>query len=295
MAYQFIHYETYSASDARRVIGEAVRIPENSPHVRKPEPPVFLFGQAAGLADKIEALAASTKMLVTQRTRSGEVKTFERALRPDAAVFLAGVISFPREWSEQNPRLFAKAKKDAVKELNRRYGDQLQTAIFHDDEEHPHIHFFVLPNGLDMSNVCRATAAERLVDVAKSKATGKARQAARSQALQLFQDEWHDNVMRDIGLGRYGPKRQRQSRPEWKAENAMRITIANAGVKADDTRKALAGACGAMLSQQRAHQNAIGQMNTRATAIESGLSSAQKIEVAKAAKGLQAVADVLGL
>ena len=295
MAYQFIHYETFNASDARRVIGEAVRIPENSPHVRKPKPPEFLFGQAAGLADKIEALAASTKMLVTQRTRSGEVKTFERALRPDAAVFLAGVISFPREWSEQNPRLFEKAKKDSLKELKRRYGDQLQAAIFHDDEEHPHIHFFVLPAGLNMSSVCPATAAERSVDTLKSKATGKARQAARSQALQLFQDEWHDNVMRDIGLGRYGPKRQRQSRPEWKAENAMRITIANAGVRADDTRKALAGACGAMLSQQRAHQNAIGQMNTRATAIESGLSSAQKIEVAKAAKSLQAVSDVLGL
>ena len=295
MAYQFIHYETYSASDARRVIAEAVRIPENSPHVRKPQPPVFLYGSTKGLADKIDELAASTKMLITQRTRSGEVKTFERALRPDAAVFLAGVVSLPREWSEQNPRLFEKAKKDTLKELKRRYGEQLQAAIFHDDEEHPHIHFFVLPAGLTMSSVCPATAAERSVDTLKSKATGKARQAARSQALQLFQDEWHDNVMRDIGLGRYGPKRQRKSRPEWKAENEMRITIANAGVKADDTRKALAGACGAMLSQQRAHQNAIGQMNTRATAIESGLSSAQKIEVAKAAKGFQAVADVLGL
>lgn len=295
MAYQFIHYETFSASDARRVIGEAVRIPENSPHVRKPQPAEFLFGQAAGLADKIEALAASTKMLVTQRTRSGEIKTFERALRPDAAVFLAGVVSFPREWSEQNPRLFEKAKKDTLKELKRRYGEQLQAAIFHDDEEHPHIHFFVLPAGLNMSSVCPATAAERSVDTLKSKATGKARQAARSQALQLFQDEWHDNVMRDIGLGRYGPKRQRKSRPEWKAENEMRITIANAGVKADDTRKALAGACGAMLSQQRAHQASINEMNLRASAIQSGLSAAQKSEVAKAAKGFQAVADVLGL
>ena len=295
MAYQFIHYETYSASDARRVIAEAVRIPENSPHVRKPQPPVFLYGSTKGLADKIDELAASTKMLITQRTRSGEVKTFERALRPDAAVFLAGVVSLPREWSEQNPRLFEKAKKDTLKELKRRYGEQLQAAIFHDDEEHPHIHFFVLPAGLTMSSVCPATAAERSVDTLKSKATGKARQAARSQALQLFQDEWHDNVMRDIGLGRYGPKRQRKSRPEWKAENEMRITIANAGVKADDTRKALAGACGAMLSQQRAHQASINEMNLRASAIQSGLSAAQKSEVAKAAKGFQAVADVLGL
>lgn len=295
MAYQFIHYETYSASDARRVIAEAVRIPEHSPHVRQPQKPVFLYGSAAGLADKIDALAASTKTLVTQRTRSGEVKTFERALRPDASVFLAGVVSLPREWSEQNPRLFAKAKKDTITELQRRYGDQLQAVIFHDDEEHPHIHFFVLPKGLNMSSVCPATAAERSVDTLKTKATGKARQAARSQALQLFQDEWHDNVMRDIGLGRYGPKRQRMTRPEWKAENAMRATIAIAGVKADDTRKALAGACGAMLSQQRAHQAAIGQMNMRAMAMKSGLSAAQKIEVAKAAKGLQAVSDVLGL
>jgi len=227
-----------------------------------------LFGQAKGLADKIDALAASKTTLVTQRTRSGEVKTFERALRPDAAVFLAGVVSFPREWAEQNPRLLTKAKKDVVEELQRRYGDQLQAAIFHgEDEENPHVHYFVLPKDLDMSRVCPATAAERSVDASKSKATGKARQAARSQALQLFQNEWHDNVMRDIGLGRYGPKRQRMSRPEWKAENTMRITIANAGVKADDTRKVLAGACGAMLSQQRAHQSSINQMNLRASAI----------------------------
>lgn len=294
MAYQFIHYETYSASDARRVIAEAVRIPEHSPHVRQPQNPVFLYGQTKGLADKIDALAASTKTQVTQRTRSGDIKTFERALREDAAVFVAGVVSFPREWSEQNPRLFAKAKKDTLTELKRRYGDQLQAVILHDDEEHPHIHFFVLPEGLNMSSVCPATAAERSVDTLKSKATGKARQAARSQALQLFQDEWHENVMRDIGLGRYGPKRQRMSRPEWKAENAMRETLALASVKADDTRKALAGACGAMLSQQRAHQTAINQMNVRATAIQSGLSAAQKIEVAKAAKSLQAVSDLLG-
>lgn len=294
MAYQFIHYETYKASDARRVIAEAVRIPENSPHVRKPEKPVFLYGKAAGLADKIDALAASKRIAVTQRTRSGEVKTFERGLRPDSHVFLAGVVSFPREWSDQNSRLFAKAKKDTVEELKRRYGDQLQAVIFHNDEEHPHMHFFVLPDGLNLSNVCPATAAERSLDMSKSKATGKARKAARSQALHLFQDQWHDNVMRDVGFGRYGPKRQRMSRPEWKAENAMRTTIAIAGVKADDTRKALAGAYGAMLTQQRAHENAIAQMNTRATAIESGLSSTQKIEVAKAAKSLQAVADVLG-
>ena len=101
--------------------------------------------------------------------------------------------------------------------------------------------------------------------------------------------------MRDIGLGRYGPKRNRMTRVEWKAEDAMRTTIANAGVKADDTRKALAGACGAMLSQHRAHESSINKMNVRATAIESGLSATQKLEVAKAAKSLQAVSDVLGL
>ena len=294
MAYQFIHYETYNATEAARIIGEGLRYPENSPHVRSPRPPEILYGSTEGLAAKLVALQSTTKRQVTQKTRSGEVKTIARALRDTEHVFLAGVVSFPRVWSEENPRLFEQGKKKSIEELKRRYGSQLKAVIEHDDEENPHLHFWVIPDNLELSKVCPATAAEKIADVGKNKSTAKLRKAVRFDAMRTFQDEWGE-VMGQCGLARYGPKRLRMERHEWKAQQAQLHAVAVNNVAMQDTRTSLAGAAGAMLSQSRKHKADIAAMDAKASTMLQGMTNAQKIEVAKQQKAAEVVNDLFGI
>lgn len=281
MSYQFIHYETYNAVEARKELGEGMRLPGFCPHVQNPQPPTILYGSTDGLADKIDALKASTKRQITQKTRSREVKTFERPLRDSENVVLFGIASWERKWSEKNPRLYEESKKKTVQKLIRDYGDQLQAVAFHDDEEQPHLHFWVIPKGLDISNVCPAFAAEKKLDKSRDKSTGKERAAVRLQALKAFQLEWNREVFASAGLTKDGPKRRRLSRVEYMAEKETLNTIAKANLKAEDTAKNLAGVSGAMLVQNAKHKADIAAMDVRAVAITKGMTNAQRAEVAK--------------
>lgn len=294
MAYQFIHYETYNAEEARKAIGEGTRLDGFCPHVPNPQPPTVLYGSTEGLADKIDALKASTKKQVTQKTRSGQVKTFDRPLRDSENVCLFGVASWGREWSEANPRLFEQSKKMTVAKLRKDYGDQLQAVVFHDDEEHPHLHFWVVPDGLEMAKVCRACAAENKLDKSKSKDTGKQRAAVRLQALKAFQLEWHTEVFASAGLTKDGPKRRRLTRVEHQAESLTLNTIATMNMKAEDTAKNLAGVSGAMFVQNAKHKADLAAMDLRAAAMMQGMTKAQRLEVAKQQEGTAAAAAALG-
>jgi hypothetical protein len=295
MAYQFIHYETYNAVEARKAINEGMRVEGSCPHVQHPSQPTILYGSTEGLADKIDALKSSTKRQVTQRTRSGQIKTFERSLRDNEDVVLFGVVSWGREWTKENPRLFKESQKKTLDKLKRDLGTQLQAVIFHDDEEQPHLHFWVVPDNLDMSKICPATAAEKALDASKKKATGKERVAVRSQALQNFQTEWHREVFASAGLVKEGPRRRRMTRVEYQAEKETLNTIAKINLKADDTRKNLAGASAAMLAQSINHKADIAAMNQKASTIIQGMTNAQKIEVAKQQKAAEVVNDLFGI
>ena len=302
MAYQFIHYETYNATEARKEIGEGTRLAGFCPHVAKPQQPKILYGSTQGLANKIDVAKASARRLVTQRTRSGEVKTFERPLRDTENVVLFGVASWERTWSEQNPRLYEESKKKTVKKLIRDYGDQLQAVVFHDDEDQPHLHWWVLAKNCDISNVCPAFAAEKKFDKSRSKNTGKERAAVRLQALKAFQLKWNREVFADAGLTKDGPKRRRLTRVEHKAESETLNIVAKAKLKADDTAKNLAGVSGALLmqnakqkEQDARHKADLVAMDLRATAMVQGMTQAQRLEVAKQQKGAEAAAVALGL
>jgi hypothetical protein len=254
-----------------------------------------LYGKTEGLADKIDDLKASTKRQVTQLTRSKVLKTFERSIRENEDIVLFGVMSWPRQWTEANPRLYAESKLKALEKLKKDYGTQLQAVIFHDDEEHPHLHFWVVPDNLEMSRVCPATAAEKSLDVSKDKSTAKMRVAVRTQALKTYQKEWHHEVFASAGLAKEGPRRRRMTRVEWNAESETLNTVAKINLKADDTRKHLAGVTAAMLSQNQKHQTDIAAMNAKASAMQQGMTNAQRIEVAKQLQAVEVVNDLLGI
>ena len=121
----------YSAAD---IIGEALRDEGHCPHVENPEPPRYLIGSEAetrAMLDRINENASKYRDPVG------------RKMREDAAVLLAGVASFPRAEAEKDPELYARWESLTVAYLQGKYGDNLRAVVMHNDEEHPHLHFYV--------------------------------------------------------------------------------------------------------------------------------------------------------
>jgi Plasmid recombination enzyme len=294
MTYQFIHYETYNEEDAKNVINENMRVPGFCPHVFNPKTPAILYGSAEGLGETLKKMRAETKRSVTQKTRSGQIRTYDRAIRDNEHICLFGVISFGREWTEKNPRLSKECIDACIEKLKAKYGDQLKAVIFHDDEEHPHLHFLVVPDDLDISKVCDATAAEKKFDVSKKKDTKKERQEIRLHAMQSYQTEWHREIFGEFGLLKEGPKRRRLTRVEYLAEKETMLDVAKSNQAVRDIKKNLAGVQAGMLTQEIQHEKNINQMNLRANSIQQGLNEAQKAEVAKQIKKEEVLRDVLG-
>lgn len=132
-----------------------------------------------------------------------------RKLRIDAPVLLAGVISYPREGED-----WQEFKETALEWLKGEYGDNLVSVMEHQDEKHPHLHFYAVPKPGQAFNDLhqgRAASAE-----AKRKGEPKAAQLrAHNKAMRAWQDRVYTGVCRKFGMARLGPKRQRLTRSEY--------------------------------------------------------------------------------
>lgn len=224
--YQFGHVEAYArkpqkgAWSIRDVAAEAERKREHCMHVEQPQEPIRVFGCSPSEAVKqAEAWGAQAK----------DAKG--RKLRSDAPVLLAGVLSYPRQGEE-----WPEFKRKALTWLKSEYGDNLVSVIEHQDEQHPHIHFYAVPKpGQSFNNLHqgRAAAAE-----AKRKGETKAaQQYAHNNAMRDWQDRLYQAVGREFGLARLGPKRQRLTRAEWVAQQAAQQAILSAERAGVSTRK----------------------------------------------------------
>lgn len=224
--YQFGHVEAYArkpqkgAWSIRDVAAEAERKREHCMHVEQPQEPIRVFGCSPSEAvEQAEAWGAQAK----------DAKG--RKLRSDAPVLLAGVLSYPRQGEE-----WPEFKEKALAWLKSEYGDNLVSVIEHQDEQHPHIHFYAVPKpGQSFNNLHqgRAAAAE-----AKRKGETKAaQQYAHNNAMRDWQDRLYQAVGREFGLARLGPKRQRLTRAEWVAQQAAQQAILSAERAGVSTRK----------------------------------------------------------
>jgi hypothetical protein len=216
--FQFIRAEVYarrastnekskSQFNASDVIGEALRDEGHCPHVEKPEAPRYLLGSEAGtraILGRIQENAAQ------YRDKMG------RKMREDAAVLLAGVASFPRDAANKDPDLYARWESLTVEYLQKKYGDNLRAVVMHNDEEHPHIHFYVYSD--------TEVNAKMLHDGYKNGSSPK----AYKKGCEDFQNEYFEQVASRCGLARTGPKRRRLSRAEWHAEQEMAMSISKA-------------------------------------------------------------------
>lgn len=227
MGYQFAHIEGYARQGSqqrkggrqqprkwsiRDIAAEAERAPDACRHVAAPQPPVLLHGvmpsQAADLAEAWANAATDAK---------------GRKLRADGLCLLAGVISLPGDQADDWPQYRAAT----VRWLQGQYGERLRSVVEHTDEEHPHLHFYVVPQPGERFELVHAGRQAAANAAAAGQKKG-AQNAAFKEAMKAWQDDFQEKVARSFGLARTGPKRERLNRAQWKARQAQLRTEAQA-------------------------------------------------------------------
>lgn len=231
---QFAHIQTWSRKPNKagqsidHVIAEANRDPEFSMHVENPAPPRVLLGNPATFAaDHAAHVAARSTIAIIA---DGSQKS--RAIRNDRHTMASIVMSYPV------PRSAivtddAKAKLAAWEHRNldwlrTKYGGQLRVALAHDDENHPHLHAWLLPDdpGADATTLHPGKVAKKEVEARAKAENVENREAVKlgnralKAAMTIWQDEYHAAVGVPEGLTRSGPRRRRLSREQWQAEKA---------------------------------------------------------------------------
>ena len=139
-------------------------------------------------------------------------------MRADAPVLVAGVASFPRVEAEKRPRALCPVGVINYCLSQGKYGDNLRAVVMHNDEEQPHLHFSYAPIPKLMPRHYITDTRQKKNFIAASKA---------------FQDDYHAQVAIHCGMARLGPKKQRLTRAEWKAQkkHAMKVAAAECGAR----------------------------------------------------------------
>lgn len=223
--YQFIHIETYARkastkvkptkgtpksspkpkSDVGEIIGETMRDEGFCNHVANLQPPKFLYGDEA----KLRSMPARIELNIEayQKKHGG------KKLRSDAHVLLAGVMSFPRELEQSDPARYKAWKQCNLIYLHMQFGAKLQCVIEHQDEEHPHLHFYVLSDDEPNAKMLH----KGYIAASEHPPLSKESKEAYKGAMRDFQSDYYDRVGYQSGLLRDGPKRVRMPTGEYKA------------------------------------------------------------------------------
>ena len=232
--YQFVHIECYAREEStkqrtqtkknadgtfsskevakekrgnvRWVIAEAKREQDSCYHLDSPQPPTVLLGNL----DQVEQEATAWA------EESTDAKG--RKLRKDAHCLLAGVISLPRS-EEENWEQFKAKAMDWLKE---KYGDNLRCVVEHQDEAHPHLHFYCVAKiGQSFDDLHEGKRAQKELKKKNPQATKQEQNIAFCEAMRATQDDFANRVGQRFGLARIGPGRRRLTRAQWQAEQAQ--------------------------------------------------------------------------
>lgn len=230
---QFFHLQSYSCKpnkigqSVQQILDEAAREPEFSVHVDSPMPPNIIYGYTPKqVREKHDEIVAAGYVEAT--LKDGTVAL--RGIRKDRHTLLTAVASYPLLKAQVADDATAREEYEHWVELNVRwlketFGDQLVSVIEHVDEEHPHIHAFILPEGDASCSARHLNPAWQVKEEAEAlaKESGKPAKEAvklgnlayRARGREL-QDQYFAEVGLPAGLTRLGPKRERLSREQWK-------------------------------------------------------------------------------
>ena len=239
---QFLHIQSYSrkanpaGQSVLQILGEAARQPEYSTHVDSPRSPKIIFGVAPDeVQEKHDAMVQSR--IIEVKLANG--KTANRGIRKDRHTLLTAVASYPLltgQVAEGSPDRMAYERwiDLNLKWLRDQFGERLVSVVEHVDEEHPHLHAFILP--LDdpdcmarrLNPAWRAkeeTEALAKVNGQNAKEAVKLGNRAYKETGHDLQDDYYAKVGLPAGLTRTGPRRERLSRQQWRArKDAAKLT-----------------------------------------------------------------------
>ncbi|MCY1163704.1 MAG: hypothetical protein V4455_07915 [Pseudomonadota bacterium] len=225
---QFFHIELYSREgseskpSATFVANEAMRVAGSCSHVQNPVKPDVLYGKPFDLVVTEAILRVGA-----------EKDSLGRKIRADKNVLLAGVVSFPchTERLRENPVQMKRWKAFRMRTLlflKKKYGTALASVVEHiHDEPYPHLHFAVIdPTRVAQTHLLHDG------ENARTQAT-KGKQYAYFEAMKKMQNDFYEQVGMKSGLDRYGPKRQRLTRTEWKERKKTNADLLLARTSAD--------------------------------------------------------------
>ena len=245
---QFVHIQTWSrklnpaGQSISQIIAEANRDPEYAGHVDDPAPPRILLGDPAAFQAEHDAHVAARCTVVHLKDGSERV----RSIRQDRHTMATVVMSYPVPraaiTTAEDRAALERWERRNLNWLQERYGGQLRVVLGHDDEEHPHLHAWLLADdpGADATTLHPGKVAKKRVEE-EEKAAGtppreavKAANRALREAMTIFQDEYYHAVGAPEGLTRTGPRRRRLTRQQWKAEKAAAAATASSLERASE-------------------------------------------------------------
>lgn len=189
------------------VLGEVMREEGYCSHVDAPQAPNFLYGDEATL----RSMPARIELNLEAYEKRHNLK---RSIRSDAHVLLAGTATFPRELEQSDPARYIEWRQKTLDYLKKKYGDNLQCVVEHQDEDHPHLHFYVMSaehvNAKELHDGYIASSAFKSM-------TNDANDAYNG-AMRNFQTNYYEEVGHSCGLLRDGPRRKRMPRDAYKAQ-----------------------------------------------------------------------------
>jgi hypothetical protein len=230
--FQFIHESTYGRKgkkamttktgqvrkakwSGREIVAEAIRELGSCDHVEQPLPPEYVYGDDLLLFwENIEQLANDAK------------DTAGRKLRTDKQLLTAGVCSAPILTTDFNPddEFYQQWLKLNLDFLKNKYDVDLGPVILHTDERYIHLHYYVAPEVQDTEYGFTLEAHHdglRAKNAEMKDGNAKTSNIAYKQAMKAFQDSYYEQVAKQCGLTRSGPKRRRLSRNDWKDEKRL--------------------------------------------------------------------------
>lgn len=269
--HEFGHIDTYAGTpkagkggakrSAREILAEAARVPANCPHVAAPQPPRVVAGMHPG------ELAERHDDIVRERLEPGKRKP-----RGDIHTLAAAVYSWPEHTDYHNSERLQGWMADQI-EWHRQHVGPVDSAVLHLDESHPHLHIYTVDP--DARRLVPGWQAKRAANAGG--ATGKEANKAYRDQMKAWQDRLYEDVGRYHGLDRLGPKRQRLTRPEYRAAKAERLEAA------DRLRAARDAATAAHLQAAAAEFEAKLRLEAAEAAAAAALAEAERVAAEKAA------------
>lgn len=244
MAFQFTRIELFSrkGKDGRGtgfIFDEVSRVPAASMHVQAPAAPIVVAGLDL---DALRALHDERASSARHEVKGGKL----RAIRTDQNTLGTVILSHPATMEEyrSRPEIMAEVQaweRRSVAWLRAQYGDQLVSVVRHEDESHPHLHAYIIPNdpAMKAGPLHPGFRAKAAVTAAgprpgeDDKTHAKRGNAAYEAAMRGWLDDYHRKVGQPSGLTRMGPGRRNLSRAAWHQEKRQAAALKEALAKAE--------------------------------------------------------------